>query len=785
LPTFIIASIIAVTPFAVDHDATRFGLSQVAAMLKASSKHETTAVRFLSHQTTIAMFSRDSGTQSISQHISLGDIYNRSFTENTKNNRNLLSSSMARKIVSNDIFGFVENCPIVRLVRWCMVVDIIILEVNQLENTFLSKYVLEQICRIPFLDNNYDIRIISSNLIGPALYSNHAKLLYLTYLDGETKSARSQEDADNAVLGFCHDIEDLLRQYCGIECGCGNSESSGNSRISQKGSNELSLSRAKVGLKVLTSLCEHADIDSYHGIALYNFSLRVLFRCWAKSCRPLTCDPTLLSKLAFSELNYIQRLKPLYDLIDEKKDKFRNLLGDLFPVLLHPSSSANGKAYNSYYYIVKFIDKFLIRRGGESSQMSVSSYFESILPGLIKHFILQEDSDNLLLCCAGFRIFLRNMESGNNSVELIADSKILLRKQREDLCKICVERIEDILPGLLLEENQNCLGFLLTEVLSALERITLPKLILHRELKVLRKLVVRVASDIQLIELDTEGTNTAFLASEQPLNLHLKDKIGYSALCKASVLRFHEDCSQFAGKKRFKESGSKTAALEAIKGKVLGEVGNEKVSAWVRANFMYLLATVVLDQFSRFSMRNSNNDGGQSKLTSMKTLFFLLHYLDKSASPQYIPQVLSAVNAAIGIGSNDNAPESLTTVDQLRMLSVRCLSKFVHILLSHRVSTVGDNLSSIVVSLFPVLIDSQRRIENKSQIEHITTIEAVRLLESLISGSVSSKLVSFFRFIPFLPANPLLRGVRKDLKSLGFDFDDSDSGIKESDHNQL
>eukprot|EP00814_Leptocylindrus_danicus_P003090 CAMPEP_0116047646 /NCGR_PEP_ID=MMETSP0321-20121206/29024_1 /TAXON_ID=163516 /ORGANISM="Leptocylindrus danicus var. danicus, Strain B650" /LENGTH=97 /DNA_ID=CAMNT_0003529583 /DNA_START=206 /DNA_END=499 /DNA_ORIENTATION=+ len=77
--------------------------------------------------------------------------------------------------------------------------------------------------------------------------------------------------------------------------------------------------------------------------------------------------------------------------------------------------------------------------------------------------------------------------------------------------------------------------------------------------------------------------------------------------------------------------------------------------------------------------------------------------------------------------------------------------------------TVGSNLSSIVVSLFPVLHEYKT-----DALGQAATTEAAALLERLVSNE---ELLPFFQFVPFLPDHPLLEKVKQILKKGGVYID--------------
>ena len=72
------------------------------------------------------------------------------------------------------------------------------------------------------------------------------------------------------------------------------------------------------------------------------------------------------------------------------------------------------------------------------------------------------------------------------------------------------------------------------------------------------------------------------------------------------------------------------------------------------------------------------------------------------------PFSLGAVNSGIGDESND---------EQIKYFSVIGLCKYVEVLLQHDVEFVGSNLSTIIVSLFPILYGDNDDDEFESEPE--------------------------------------------------------------------
>ena len=135
------------------------------------------------------------------------------------------------------------------------------------------------------------------------------------------------------------------------------------------------------------------------------------------------------------------------------------------------------------------------------------------------------------------------------------------------------------------------------------------------------------------------------------------------------------------------------------------------------------------------------------------------------------PFSLGAVNSGIGDESND---------EQIKYFSVIGLCKYVEVLLQHDVEFVGSNLSTIIVSLFPILYgdndDDEFEVffsdDAAANLRQSTISLAVNFLTSLTTGKIGEELLPFFSQIPFLPETSKLDSVRAGLKAGGVDLDE-------------
>ena len=694
-----------------------------------------------------------------------------------------------------------DDCSHVRLERWKMLANIVRLssprelrkskahlllaptsnkgepieldsdEDSSMENPFVWLF------RIPFVDPDNVLRQSVAQSFGTLLLGKESSFLFSMFLGNEKDWRKFEKHGPRdvtevMVASLFREIEKLLVDYCSFNptqlsfTGSYSKGEGSNSDPTAAGPKHIS--RGRSALRCLSSLCEKSSLSTNYGVMIYERSLLQLIRVWVSGGIGSWSHTRFL---AHSELCRLHRLRPFHDVLDAET----SILAHIFTELTTKSVLETTPEEEEFYFTAIFVRSFLLP--DESSDQSYSAAlnnFESILADLLAHFIIEEMYDNLLLC-AGFRMFLREKVGTEKSGEVRVVGKknqsksrqILNKKRKEELSRMCLDRelLPDIFPQLLLRGSRSCQVFLLKTVLAEQENITLTNLIKCRDLTVLKHLIVELASDLK--ELSPENTNESesYLSSQgeniernvKALTPFLRKTQTLNALKKGGLIRLYDDPKRKKRKGRGgkRSSGSELslsasnalAGIDAMEANVNKSAGVEAAAKWISRNFMFLLVNVVLDKW--------NTSNCEEKVRAMRCLFVLLHFIDPHAAPQYIPQVMSAVNVAMNVSKND--------YERLRLLAVRSLSKFVDGLMIHNVMTVGSNLSSIVVSLFPVLHEYESDVMGQ-----VATTEAAALLERLVSNE---ELLPFFQFVPFLPDHPLLEKVKQVLKTGGVYID--------------
>lgn len=185
-------------------------------------------------------------------------------------------------------------------------------------------------------------------------------------------------------------------------------------------------------------------------------------------------------------------------------------------------------------------------------------------------------------------------------------------------------------------------------------------------------------------------------------------------------------------------------------------------ASWIGPNFLYLLVNVVL-----YRWKSRSN---QDKHQTIKCLRAMLRFLPPEDSLKFMPQVMVAVSNAMG--SNEASERESIHANTLRFLAVSTLFDFVKVLAAHSMWNVEDNLTSIVVILFPLFGKNVGHY-------NVARSEAVSLLLWLAEKSSSS-----FNEIPFLPVTPDLQPVRDLLSKKNIIIDDIRLISQQAEHDE-
>ena len=331
---------------------------------------------------------------------------------------------------------------------------------------------------------------------------------------------------------------------------------------------------------------------------------------------------------------------------------------------------------------------------------------------------------------------------GPFSRSLVPGLSISTAKLIENAKLLCIKTdvISYLLPQLLLHPDHGPLRFFTNKVCQS--ELSYPVILREIGLPVLKTLVWELGGD------DPEEDNEDEVFNTFSVGNRFKRRDVRLALSKGFLLREGDASSNV---QHLLMSSSQNGIFDDA-------VCASNAKGWVAPNIMYLLVNIVLHQWSKRSERE--------KFQVIKCLRGMLQYVPHLESPQYMPQIMSAINNAI---STTDLPEKLQSrqVSKLNYIAVATLFDFVKIVTSHDAAQVGQNLVFIVVALFPLFDCKAQGCETDLARKH-----AVKMLEWLASGEANENLPQYFSEIPFLPFTHDLTNVRTILAEKGVQLDD-------------
>jgi hypothetical protein len=575
-------------------------------------------------------------------------------------------------------------------------------------------------------------------------------------------------------------IDEVLHEFCyspqsTFSCSATTSQEP---RVSNAGASALHGLRCsqKLALRTLLSICDHVDSKSIAGRFIYEYSFMRIVRLWSSVSR----RPQGITKgLSYGEMACFRKRGPVGTLVPNE------CFGALIPSIVRdvlvvsteycgrlPKQGFEGippKMIEFQYFLLETFFENLLNRDREDGALEVTrtgGILESILPTIISQFVAEMNYDALRLV-AGFRIFIQarkrkfekiTMRNGSIGVlprfhrdSVIEDmfsfaskstrTRQWARNLGDHARNMCLTSflIERTLPLIFFKAGKAELVFFIKTALQ--NTITLKKLLSSREQLILKGLICELTKDSELRSAAGRVLRTAAIARSQ-------ERSGAPSLIVSNE-------SQISTTLNFRDSaGYHREATAAI--------------YWVTSHFMYLLVNAVQH---RWGFRSINE-----RVHAMHCLTFMLENLQASDAAQYFPQILTSVNAAMTqrLEPAMDKKERKGTLE-LHFLAVHVLSLFTKRIAESNPMFLGQNLTTVVVSLIPILSSSlfpSFLVDGAEQkIAQGSLNAAVGMLEEFTTGELGKHLAPFFRKIPFLPPCAALDSVRVALKGLGVDFD--------------
>ena len=536
---------------------------------------------------------------------------------------------------------------------------------------------------------------------------------------------------DDVVNGLFEEIDDILS-----EDSTGQSESS---ELFQR-DNYLSLQQTAAG--TLASLCCNADLNHPVGKALFEKSALRLIRMWASESNssgdnlsfPLLQSTPVSRALAFGGLICLSGSNHLGQCFSGEKMWTYFPSASFSDVLILNTGSDRREQYEILERMVRSF--FVISDDSLNQKQSAreaSKVVSQSIPPTIAQLVHEKDEEKIRLVI-GFNLYLTERlavgeKENDTEVDVIGISKLATetkkyiapsmgqRQLQKETKKACLRQIDKMLPLVLLysEEESGPLKFF-TKLTAP---VTLADMVSGREQPILKGIAWELGRD-----------------------------------------PYRVGPALFA----LKTAANACGKTDASKNKTLPEDSMDTTRArlWVSKNFMYLIVNMV--------QLNWRSRETPHKVQALRCLLVLLDFLNPSDAPQYLPQVLSTVNAAVTpkrvIGVYDGVHDGDDR--SLRLHAVRCLSKFIRLSATDNIEPAIDNLTTIVVSLLPILGD---QADEEECLYHETRVEAASVLEFLAQAKFVRKFPKAFSRIPFLPTTPLLAKVHASLRDNGISFD--------------
>ena len=628
--------------------------------------------------------------------------------------------------------------------------------------TILSRNeLLPWLVSAPFSDPNALLRKFISRELSTLLISNEYSFLLSRFASSEdfkgyyaysrTKRIDRSDDAmytliqisDPVINGLFEEIDGLLNE------GCSFSERQLVLPVAREARSQMEpsdrykydnqLTMQQTAARTLAFLCYNAGLDHPIGKTLFEKGTLRLIRMWAAG--PANTGETLYfphlqstpagRALAFGRLICLSRSRNLGQCLSGGKSWTYFPSAPFSDVLILNDGTSRREQYE---LLERMISSFFIFSKDSLDQKRCARETSKIVTDTIPSTIAQlvnEKAGETIRLIIGFNIYLKErLDVHNNAthatVHVIGMPKpppknrkyralsIGVRQLQTETRKVCLDQIEKILPLVLShsdDEEAPPIKFFTKLTAPA----TLAEMVHSREQRILKGIVWELGRDPY--------------------------RVGPALW----VLR---TAAKACGKNDLDD--------QLVPGVV---PGTNAAKLWVTKNFMYLIVNVVqLDWQSRKAAH---------RVQALRSLYVLLDFLNSSDAPQYLPQILSTVNAAIilnrGTGVCDPNDSSLC------LHAVKCLSKFVRLSAKENIESVIDNLTTIVVSLLPVLeVDA---VDEGEIMCHEAQSEAASMLEFLSRAEFVRKFPKAFSRIPFLPTTPSLGKVHASLRDNGIVFD--------------
>ncbi len=629
-----------------------------------------------------------------------------------------------------------------------------------------------------FADDDASIRKISAEIIQlvfndgstgliPCLLSTDDEWIALNSGAQSTHDLSQVQILDQLVIRFFRNVDELLHRRCcvpqsqlSLTIGSVSSSSSEKSLKRDRNFEQL-IFQCRRATKVLLSFC--VDKDDYLMKRVLHSSLTRVVRLWSGP-GTLRNETHWISFVELSRWIYGSVVSRVFD--DENIKRF---VPNLFREVLVPSSTIlmadgrtgidnirDGTKERHCLLLSTFIGVFILSGSADAEGTSIAArnhgcvndierFLGTYLPYIFSQFVLERDYDALRLTTC-FKFFIlgqklfeskQKMRVSNDGLKMnyvfdlslgspkstFVTSSMLSRVWRHDLEEqtgsLCssTDVFATLLPLVFTRAGESEIIFLMQTVLKN-RLISLTKTIQTNERIILRNILLEIGDNyysydpvFRAFKLIDYFRTLSDEASSRPLSTLYRN---------------------------FKDH-------------------DESHSEWITMHFMYLVVQIV--QF-RWSTKTD-----KERTQSLRSLLFAVRLLDPKESCQYFPQIIATLNAAVALCEERATHDT----EEVMLVAVQILSEFIKLAGESNTELLGQNLKIVVVSLVPVLSESE--YSHESSARSASRNVGIEIIQGLVQGDIGRRLAPYFSDIPFLPSNEALHSVKESLRSLGVDND--------------
>ena len=644
--------------------------------------------------------------------------------------------------------------------------------------------------QLPIMDPDEKIRDYTAQMIGDIMLSNDCKVLKILFGNDRCFPETTLTDAHGAHPPFVEKLyerfDHLLYKYCGVSqsqlsftAGLTHTSSQIHSSFTNSEAFDMRKSRHISAMKVLYSICQAAKHMSSSDLrdSIFEKGLIRLVRFWI-SGSPLigrsinSFSDHDISIVAFKMIHelHIEGMFGSEMSCNLKKTLIPGLFCEVLCQIPIDSSMKSLRDEKKYIFLIELIQKFLISedslypfsvvRSDNEREISrrILSYVEGVLPLVFTAIVIEQDYETLCQCTDFYHYVLSRTKSKKDKEGCPIKKVMTLTELKRETSKLCstdndrLRIFRTLLPRLLMESDKGPLLFYLRKVLDSCT--SLREILIDKEVMVVREIVWEIGGTAYNdVHTDQELDNP----NEDP---SLGNDDASRALQKAALVILGKRIRNSQPEKSESNGFQSLDGLESLDLEFSQKAAELSVDQLVQKHFMMLLVNNV-------TMRWKNGDIND-KIQALRCLRVLLNFLSPSDSSHYVTQILNMVDTAMHF---ENEDDTISILSKVHYSAAKALGKFVHILMSSDWKIVAENLSKIIVCLFPLLKQKPLSGNDKSLIGQKAVKEAVNILQYLVGEANGERLAPYFSNIPFLPKNPILNDVRKSLDTYGINFD--------------